>query len=255
MSTTPESDTRVHAWAAAHIRSGIPEEDAVVLAAGNEATSNRLGFVDAVRRAAGPAALAAQYDGAARDQIIIAIGRAAQAAARCAIEGERKVRICAGQDPDAERMVKAVAAADNSLAELRHAMTAPPTRQRANRGPQTARRTAAPTRPSEPQRRPGATPQRERVPIRGPLAYWAFRDRIAADIRTRRVQAEPGAMIEHAVTTYQLSRDNAAQWTEQFMSSISRDLSRHRTGAAKAASGWSGIGKWAGVAALRLVGK
>jgi hypothetical protein len=228
MTTTAESDRRVHRWAEAHLRRGTPEEDAVILAAGREAFPSTLSFAEKIRRAAGAAALAATRDGAERDRIIIAVGRQAQQAARGDIDGDRKVRICAGQDPDAEAMAKSVAAVDGALDGLRTLVIALPLprRQTARNSPRAARRTAAAVRPSEPPLRPAAAPQPERMPIRGPLAYWDFRDRLAVDIRARKVQAELGAIIDHANKTYQLGLDAAAEMVERFLSSVTRDLER-----------------------------
>lgn len=60
------------------------------------------------------------------------------------------------------------------------------------------------------------------------LAFYDFRDRIAGDIRSKRVTAATAAIMQHAVTAYGLNQSDAAEWTERFIASINRDL-EHRT--------------------------
>jgi hypothetical protein len=62
-----------------------------------------------------------------------------------------------------------------------------------------------------------------------PMNYWAFRDRISADLSGKRVK-DPGAkaLVAHAMSQYQLSRPVAAEWVERFMADLSLSLQKRK---------------------------
>jgi hypothetical protein len=62
-----------------------------------------------------------------------------------------------------------------------------------------------------------------------PLAYWVFRDRLAAAIRTGHVRGSAAAMLDHAAITWRINRAIAGEWVERFMGHLGRDLARRRS--------------------------
>lgn len=53
-----------------------------------------------------------------------------------------------------------------------------------------------------------------------PQNYFAFRDRMAGDVRRKRAAPRPEAMIDHAAAHYGLDHAQAAEWTERFMGDL-----------------------------------
>jgi len=183
------------------------------------------------------------------DRRIAEIGKIARELANpSGLTFHQKIAACAGA-PDSgaeDEMSKALDAIESTLRELAEGPVGVPAKR-----PRPARQTSAgrPTliRPSvstRPAPRPPAasistpagTPK-----IAGPsdlshldgwnhsaaLHYYAFRDRLAGDIRSGKLRPDPGSLIDHAAT-YGLKRDDAAEWTERFFASIGRDLERRR---------------------------
>jgi hypothetical protein len=194
------------------------------------------------------------------DRIIAEIGRIARELSNpSGLSFEEKIRRCAG-DPcneDADEMQKALAGAEAVLAELT-SPTAARARTPAKR-PAPARAVSAgrlkPVR-QHVDARPAAKPPARAVEaarcwdnpnssrLVGPsdwlhpddgrhlaagLAFYDFRDRLAADIRSGRVHGDPAAIVSHATDHCGLGAGDAAEWTERFFASIGRDLERRRT--------------------------
>lgn len=63
-------------------------------------------------------------------------------------------------------------------------------------------------------------PQKDGIP----QSYFDFRDRMAGDVRRRRVAANSQAMQAHGASQYGLSEDQSAQWTDRFIQDLGRGL-------------------------------
>jgi hypothetical protein len=204
MTTTAESDARVQAHARALIQSGISREDALVHAAGKEAASGKLDGVKRVRLATadmgGPGVSDAQ---------IIAMGEAASREANRGIPFHVKIARCANQlaDHEFEEMQKAIRTMETTLKELEAEVAARGSSQ------------------YEHPRLIGPS-QAKHIDGRHLDHYWDFRDRLAGDLRAKKVRPTAEAIIRHATEAYGLDVSDAAEWTERFLDSISRDLER-----------------------------
>lgn len=141
-------------------------------------------------------------------------------------------------------MRRALAATERALTELREATNRPRLK------PATAlpriSRTARPTPiQAVPRRRPGrqlapapATPAPQLIGpgkrdhpdtgrhLAAALGFWDFRDRLAGDIRQKKVRPDPEALIDHGCREYGLDPADAAEWMERFLSAVGRDLQR-----------------------------
>ena len=188
-------------------------------------------------------------DDGSSDRRIIEIGRIARELANpSGVSSERRIGICAG-DPrnECDDMLKALDSAEAVLRELAAApVPVPPKRVRPPRAVSAGRRTLlrppvrtlAAAKPPAPSAAPTAATSKIAGPSDLPhldgwnhsaaLHYYAFRDRLAGDIRSGKLRPDPGSLIDHAAT-YGLKRDDAAEWTERFFASIGRDLERPRT--------------------------
>lgn len=63
-----------------------------------------------------------------------------------------------------------------------------------------------------------------------PLSYFDFRERIAEQVRKKRIANPTGAAIhKHATSHLGLDDDQAAEWTERFMHDLARGLKQRRT--------------------------
>lgn len=60
-------------------------------------------------------------------------------------------------------------------------------------------------------------------------SYWDFRDRIASDVRKKRVRTSAEALTDHASKTYGLSKDEAADWCGRFLGDLRSALSKRKT--------------------------
>ena len=60
------------------------------------------------------------------------------------------------------------------------------------------------------------------------LDYFAFRDRIACDIRHGLVKPSAEGLMKHSTAVGGLSAGVAAKWTERFLAGLARDVSRRR---------------------------
>lgn len=56
--------------------------------------------------------------------------------------------------------------------------------------------------------------------------YWDFRDKLAGDIRKKRVGQTAEQMVAHASDRYGLDRSEAAEWVERFLSDLHSGLSK-----------------------------
>ena len=211
---------------------------------GRQARSSDVPFEVKVKLAAGPAA-GALHDGAERDRRLSAMWRAAEDAARPNMNSAERIRICSGREPDMRsKMVKALAATERALDDLRAAARAKPrTAQEHPRTP--AQQRPAPVSPAflPPPSRPAVradVPARTLPRMLGPsaiehmdgrhlaagLAFFDFRDRLAADLRSNRVKPAPAAIVAHAADRYGLDCADAAEWCERFLDGLQRDLAR-----------------------------
>ncbi|CAH2606323.1 conserved protein of unknown function (plasmid) [Rhodovastum atsumiense] len=59
-------------------------------------------------------------------------------------------------------------------------------------------------------------------------SYWDFRDRIASDVRAKRVPPSVEALTDHAISAYGLAYDEAADWTERFLGDLRTALSKRK---------------------------
>jgi hypothetical protein len=59
-------------------------------------------------------------------------------------------------------------------------------------------------------------------------SYWDFRDRIARDLRHRRVEPTAEAITRHATTAYGVNAADAAEWAGRFLAGLKADLSRRK---------------------------
>lgn len=59
-----------------------------------------------------------------------------------------------------------------------------------------------------------------------PSSYWAFRDKLAADLRSGSIGKNPGSreLVAHAEKNFSLSSDEAAEWVERFMRDVKTGL-------------------------------
>ena len=60
-------------------------------------------------------------------------------------------------------------------------------------------------------------------------SYWDFRDRLAGDIRRKRVEANSAAMQAHGVSAFGLSESESADWTERFLNDLQAGLSKRKS--------------------------
>ena len=218
-----------------------------ILAAALADVEEREGLVERLAKIKAPSQ--SDLDSDINDRKILAIGRLAERQANpSGLSFEEKIRRCAGTpDNDADDpMLKALSAVETALAELDVAPVRVPPKP-----PQPARQTSAGrptligpfvgTRPAAKPPAPSVSPATAEPKIVGPsdrwhlddgrrmdLSYWNFRDRLAGDLRSGRVGADPAAIIDHAADHYGLNRADAAQWVEQFFDSVGRDLARRQ---------------------------
>jgi hypothetical protein len=237
VTTEIESDLRVKKHAETLIRRGTPPEDAKVIAAGREA-QGRLTGVDRVR-------LAAEGHGrhGVSDAQIIAMGEAASREANHGIPFHVKIARCANSPTNEfDEMQKALQATQATLQTLQADVAARRSRQPTETPRVSPRAGKMPLR-SFPPRRPGHLSNSGEIPaalprLIGPsqaehdhgwnldLAYHDFRDRLAGDIRQKRVRPTPEAIIDHTTAVYGLDVSDAAEWTERFLSAVDRHLQR-----------------------------
>lgn len=59
-------------------------------------------------------------------------------------------------------------------------------------------------------------------------SYWDFRDRMARELRRKQVHPVLTTMVEHAAAQFGLSKAEAAEWTERFLSDLDTGLNRKR---------------------------
>ena len=59
-------------------------------------------------------------------------------------------------------------------------------------------------------------------------SYWDFRDKMAAALRSRKVQPAPEALAAHACAHMGCGQAEAAEWTGRFLGDLARDRSRNR---------------------------
>ncbi len=59
-----------------------------------------------------------------------------------------------------------------------------------------------------------------------PVAYYNFRDNLAADLRAGLVGPTPGAMLDRARACAGVEPGRAAQWVERFYADMGRDVAR-----------------------------
>lgn len=59
-------------------------------------------------------------------------------------------------------------------------------------------------------------------------SYWDFRERMAGDVRARRVAPTAAAMHARAVETYRLGEAEAAEWIERFLSDLQSGLEKRK---------------------------
>jgi hypothetical protein len=235
VTTTAESDLRVKKHAKTLIRRGTPPEDALIHAAGAEA-QGRLTGVERVR-------LAAEGHGrhGASDAQIIAMGEEASREANHGIPFHVKIARCAGTPTNEfEEMAKALRATENVLQGLQAEVAArrrrqaeTPARLSPRAGKMPLRR--FPSGRSGGVQAPAPAPALPRLTGPGQAEhddgrrldhFWTFRDRLAGDIRAKKVRPDPEAIISHSVASYGLDAADAAQWTERFLHSVERDLER-----------------------------
>jgi hypothetical protein len=57
-----------------------------------------------------------------------------------------------------------------------------------------------------------------------PHSYWDFRDRLAGDIRQKRVHPTAERIVQHAAASYGIGAAEAAEWTERFLHHVQREL-------------------------------
>lgn len=58
-------------------------------------------------------------------------------------------------------------------------------------------------------------------------SYWDFRDRVAGEMRRRRVQPAPEALFGHATRNFGLNPAEASEWVGRFMADMSRYTKRN----------------------------
>jgi len=216
-----------------------------ILAAALADVEEREGLVERLAKIKPPSP--SDLDSDINERKILAIGRLAERQANpSGLSFERKIKLCAG-DPDntaTEAMEKALAVIGDTLAELDAApVPVPPKRPRLPRA--VSARRAALIGPSV-RTRPAAKPPAPSVSVPsampkmiGPsdrhhlddgravdLSWWDFRDRLAGDLRSGHVGADPAAIIDHAADHYGLNRGDASELTERFLDSVHRDLER-----------------------------
>lgn len=73
------------------------------------------------------------------------------------------------------------------------------------------------------------------APARQPLDhgvsnYWDFRDRVTADIRAKRVNPTAAKLVDHSAKKFNLTKADAAEWTERFMRALRQDIEQRRSG-------------------------
>jgi len=59
-----------------------------------------------------------------------------------------------------------------------------------------------------------------------PLDYFAFRDRLACDIRHGLVKPRAEELVKHATAAGDINVSVAAEWTERFLGGLARDVNR-----------------------------
>jgi hypothetical protein len=175
---------------------------------------------------------------------------AAEAGVRDDPDVHRSIRRAAGLSDEDDTMAKAMADLDTAVAALgrplkRHRLAATvATSQRQAPRPMAS--------PPPPPRRPAPPPAPARVapppslialppmPIVGPsraehddghhvgpvLGRYAFRDRLAIDLRSKCVSASPEAIVKRAIDDYGLGIADAAELAEWFMGHLQRDVER-----------------------------
>ena len=62
----------------------------------------------------------------------------------------------------------------------------------------------------------------------GVQSYWDFRDRLAGDVKQRRVGVMPERIVQHAREHYGLDAATAAEWTERFLADLRAGLKQRR---------------------------
>jgi hypothetical protein len=238
MTTKAESDARVAKHAKSLIRRGVEPSDALIHASGAEARRNS--FCEKIARCAGPVLDRPPSTGE-RDRMIIEIGRQAERETNpSGLDFATKIRRCANlPDNGYEEMAKALRATETTLKARQAEVTARRRRQATETPRISARAPAVPVQPVAPETRgrPQAPAPAAARPMIGPSRqehfdgrhldhYWQFRDRVAGDIRAKRVRPDAEALIDHATAEYGLDAGGAAESCERFMGCISRDLER-----------------------------
>lgn len=59
-------------------------------------------------------------------------------------------------------------------------------------------------------------------------SYWDFRDRLASDVRAKRVRATPEALTAHASRAYGLPEGQGAEWVGRFLGDLNSALTKPR---------------------------
>lgn len=164
--------------------------------------------------------------------------------------GDQRIRRAAGRQDGDDALQKALSDLSSAVAAIGRPVSSPqrgPTA--AARRPQTPRPgrsvAAPPRRPVPPPAPVRAPPPQEVVelpplPILGPsrvehddghhlapvLGRYGFRDRLAADLRGKRVSPEPERIVQHATQHYGLGAADAAELAEWFLSHLQHDVER-----------------------------
>lgn len=59
-------------------------------------------------------------------------------------------------------------------------------------------------------------------------SYWDFRDRLAGDIRAKKVHPTADRLVEHAAAHYGLGKADAAEWCERFLADLKVGLKKRK---------------------------
>jgi hypothetical protein len=219
MTTERESDERVRRHAETLTRRGVGRSDAIIQAAALEA-EGKLNGVQRVKRATADMEMMS-------DPLM---------------PFHVKIARCAGTPTnEVEELAKALRATETALRGLQADVEAR-RRKKAEAAATISPRAGKMPLQSFPRKRPGRPPAATPAPARAMLGpsrqehidgrhfdhYWQFRDRLAGDIRAKKVRPTPEAIISHSVASYGLDASDAAEWCERFMDCVNRDLERRR---------------------------